>query len=1250
MKAKLRLVLSTAIFFASISVIAQQNYWQGTTTKLVDQNSNNYYFSLDETSFKSSLRQAIQDNSGTQVVHFPDENGKMIAFHVKESSVLHPELAKRFPQIKSFVGWSADAKKKVRFSTSHRGVQVMLQDFEAQKTMFIQKESRTSSIYKMNGRSLTNKNFVCKTLDEGAKMMGLGGFTQKLVDDQTLRTYRLAVSASGDYTNYHGGTVTDALAAMNATITRVNEILERDVGVRLELVANVTNVIFTDPTTDPYSSGSNLLGEVQNELETTIGSANFDIGHLFHLDDDNGNAGGIGTVCGPIKGRAFSSANIPETDLYDLDYVGHEMGHQLGANHTWSFETEGTGVQAEPASGTTIMGYAGITGANNVAPNGDAYYHYNSIQQMTTYIRSQTCAVDTDLTNNVPVIVENPDYVIPAGTAFVLTGNATDPDAGDTLLYCWEQIDNGVVTRDTFGPENPIGANFRSLSPTTDASRYFPRLSRVISGNLTQSLPPLNSAWETVSTISREFNFALTVRDNGFGGGQVATEEVKVDVVDTGNVFAITSQSESSLQFNGGSVITVEWDVAGTNLPPISADFVDVFLSTDGGASFTIPLATAIPNDGSAGIQLPGTPTSQARIMVRANGNIFFAVNAENFEITASDFILNFDELEYTVCKPDNLTIDFVYETFNGFAGTTNLTANLPTGVSGTFTPSSVTTNDTAVSLALSDVSSLDVGSYPIEITGTSGGSTTEVDVLLHVFDSNLNDAVLLAPADLAVDTRINPTFSWEDDPNHASYEIEIATDDAFTNIVETGLVNVNMYESSNLDPSTTYFWRVRPSNNCAVGNYSAPFSFTTILIDCITVSAQGLPRAISNGAPSAITATVNLSQNLPIADIDVALELEHTYLGDLVISLTSPNGTKVLLTSNTCGPLNNINATFDDDGTEISCSGNPAISGTVRPLAALSTFNGEFGEGEWVLEIDDTAAGDGGQLIDFTVTFCVEGTFRPDEDEDGVFDDGDDLCLGTPKGVQVNTDGCQVYRFPTDNFFIEINNETCRDNNDGALNLNAVDTSLNYEGTLSGPGGDTVLAFNDQTSFTDLTAGNYSLCITGTDGINNYEETCFAITINEPEPLQASAVFDEQDLTTTISLQGGTLYNIEVNGVVTQTRETEITLDLRNGVNEIRVFTNLPCQGEFKETFLVNTGAFLAPNPTQDQVTLFLNDFSGELNVQLFSYDGRLIKSDNRNISSGRLDVQLNDFPSGLYLLKLSGNRISETFKILKR
>ena len=741
MRAKLHLVFSIAIFFGFFYANAQKSYWNSVQkkSKLVSIKAKMY--ALDEKAFSNSI---YNEKSEKIKVSFPLSNGALQEFEVEEHSVLHPILAQKYPEIRSFVGWSFDKSKKIRFSLSHRGLQAMIVDIKNNTSLFIEKEDKLSQQYTVHTKQQHQHSFLCSTTNKGTHDHTTKAFgnIERLVNDQTLRKYRIAVSATGEYTQYHGGTVADALAAINATITRVNEVFETDLGITLELVANNDEIIFTDASTDPYTSSLN--SQVQNTLTTIIGEANYDVGHLFHEDNNNGNAGFIGSVCSDgQKGSAFSSALVPETDLYDLDYVAHELGHQFGANHTWSHTSEGTGVQAEPASGTTIMGYAGIVEGNNVATNGSDYFHYYSVQQITTYVQTQTCSVDTGLGNSVPVLIENNDYIIPKGTAFMLTASATDTDPLDILSYCWEQLDNGVVTRTSFGPENPVGANFRSIPPSTNPTRYFPRLSRVVNGELTQTLPETGSEWETVSTIERELNFGLTVRDNAAGGGQIASEEVTVNVVGNSGPFVVTSQ-EATTTYEAGSTISVTWDVAGTNQSPVSANFVDIFLSTDGGFTYPFTLGENLLNSGTATIQLPGdAATSTARIMVKASENIFYALNATNFEITPADIVLGFETLSYTVCKPNDLSINFDYETFNGFSGTSNLSVEAPTGLVTSLSTSTISSSNSTVTLDLSQISNLAVGSYPITVNAISGSVSAATTFILNVYDDAIAEVFL---------------------------------------------------------------------------------------------------------------------------------------------------------------------------------------------------------------------------------------------------------------------------------------------------------------------------------------------------------------------------------------------------------------------------------------------------------------------------------------------------------------------------
>jgi subtilisin-like proprotein convertase family protein len=1260
MLAKLRLVLSITIIFLSFYGSAQSKYWgqEREPTKIVSPSLSNpdltkvKVFQLDQASLSRELSSISTRKKTNGIVYFPDIKGKLRGFRISEKAVFSPELAKKYPEIKSYSGYSLDGKKdRIRFSISHRGVQSMIVHAGSERTTFMEKALDGGSTYVVYDRSLHSKldsEFICFT--ESAIEKSINGAVSKLVDDQTLKKYRIAISATGEYTQFHGGTIADALAAINATLTRVNQVFETDLGVTLELIANTDLVIFTDPDTDPY--GGNLNSEVQNTLTSTIGEANYDVGHLFHEDTDGGNAGFIGSVCRDNqKGSAYAAALNPQGDIFDLDFVSHELGHQFGANHTWSFESEGTLVQAEPGTGTTIMGYAGIVPGENVAPNGDDYFHYYSIFQIVEYLQTTSCGEITPLANNPPVINPIGDYIIPKGTPFVLKGNATDPDSTDVLTYAWEQIDDGIVTTANFGPDNPSGANFRSLRPTTDTERYFPKLSEVILGNLTQTNPPINSAWETVSTVEREMNFALTVRDNAAGGGQVASELVKLDVINSAGPFVVTSQNTAET-YIAGSVQTINWDVANTNIAPINTQEVDIFLSTDGGLSFPILVAADVPNDGTHDVIIPGNSTTTARFMVKGSENVFFSINTSDFVIEDSEVILNFADLNYDVCEPSDLTVPFIYETYLGFNEEVTFSAlGMPPGLIAVFTPETAVDNNTPVSVTFSNTDLVATGEYPVNITATSLSLTKDVTLNITISDANFPDVVLQAPVDTATEVGLQQQLIWELDSQYSAYDIEIASDALFTSIIESASdIIFNSYLPQNLQEETTYFWRVKPKNSCGEGNFGPPFSFTTITISCDIETAKDLPVEISSIGTPTVTSKITILNDLPVTDVNVGLDLEHTFLADLIISITSPQGTKVILTSNSCGELENIDAVFDDEGDPFVCSsGGVAISGTVSPLGSLATFNGESSFGEWILTVSDTAPADGGTINNFFLEICGEGELRPDDDEDGVFDDGDDLCLGTAPGTEVNADGCPVFRFDRDNFNLEIESESCITNNDGSFEITAV-MSMDYTVDVLGNGLNITEDFLKVYSLENLAAGTYSVCINGTDGINTFEEICFDVVINEPEPLGVISLVSIDGQQTILTLSGAQLYNIELNGSLIQTEAPEIVLDLKQGLNTLKVSTDLPCQGTYDETVFIPAVPVIYPNPVLETLNIFLGEAAAPVEITIFASDGRLIRSQKYDGVAGTITLDFIGLPSGLYYVNVTGGIRNGTYKILKR
>lgn len=568
------------------------------------------------------------------IVEVPMPEGYLARFRVWESPVMAPELAAKYPEIRTYIAQGVDdPAMNGRLDLTPHGFHAQI--FTPDGVVYVDPYSRFddrsyASYYKKDYHSPDAHEWKCDAVDLEPPAYAQRG--TGLSTGPTRREFSLAVAATAEYTAYHGGTVALAQAAIVTAVNRVSGIYERDLTTRFILVANNDLLIETSVSGDPYSSpnaaNSAQLTVVHNTIVSRIGSGAFDIGHLFGRG--GGGIASLSAVCSTNnKGKGISLKDPPINDPFSVDYVAHEMGHQFAGRHNFNncagSQGDSQTYAVEPGSGTSIMAYAGVCdSATNVQSNSDALFGAGSFDLMLPFIAGRSCDTQVATGNAAPTVSAGPDYSIPRNTPFTLTATGSDPN-GDTLTYSWEQMDSsapialGILGTTTTGPV------YRVREPETSPSRTFPRLANILANTVPTG--------EGYVSVARTLNFRVTARDNRAGGGGVCYDDMVLNVVNTSGPFAVTSPN-TAVSWPANSTQTVTWNVSGTTAAPISTANVRILLSTDGGNTFPTVLVASTPNDGSESVVIPNVVSTTARVRVEAIGNIYWDVSNANFSIT----------------------------------------------------------------------------------------------------------------------------------------------------------------------------------------------------------------------------------------------------------------------------------------------------------------------------------------------------------------------------------------------------------------------------------------------------------------------------------------------------------------------------------------------------------------------------------------------------------------------------------------
>ena len=908
--------------FASVSVMMaqQKSHWKThtSTEKIVtDKAVARLSFPTDFKLFDLNLENLRQDlftvvdnrQAHTTVIMLPNAEGNVEAFEVYEASNFEPALQARFPEIRAFSGKGlTDKYATLKLSISPQGIQTMV--FRTDKpNEFIEPYSADHTTYAVfkSQRNPGQLPWKCNTpeqqLSEGLNnQVSHAGLTSRSGGD--LKTMRLAQSCNAEYSNYFGATSASqvglVLAAFNNTLTRCNGVYERDLALHLNLISNTTSVIYYTASSDPYTTLSNWNSQLQSTLTSVIGEANYDIGHMFGASGGGGNAGCIGCVCtNGSKGSGITSPadGIPQGDNFDIDYVVHEVGHQLGANHTFSMTNEGTGVNMEPGSGITIMGYAGIT-SQDMASHSIDIYHAASINQIQTNLASKTCPVTTSIAGNnaTPVVNALSNYTIPKSTPFALTGSASDAD-GDALTYCWEQYDNASTSQtgasSVASATKASGPNWITFSPTTSPTRYFPRLSSILAGSLTTG--PLTggdtgATSEALSSVARTLNFRLTVRDNApysstapVKVGQTQYANMTVTVSSASGPFAVSAPN-TAVSYAGGSTQTITWSVASTTAAPVSCANVKISLSTDGGQTFPTVLAASTPNDGTEDLVIPNTPTTTARIKVEAVGNIFFDISNANFTITAGASCGDPTGLTSSAIGDNTATISW-----NAVSGANSYSVDYKLNSSGTWT--NFATAQTATTANLTGLVQGSLYDWRVRATCTAGTGNYATAQFTTTAPFVCN-----APSGLAASgiTSSGATVSWSAVSGAASYAVDYKLNTDVNWTPATASTTSTSVAISGLVASSLYDYRV--STNCGA-NGSSGFSAAQFTTTAASTCGTAFEPNESTAAAALITSGVVNSAAITTSTDNDYFKITTTATSNIVYNLVGPSGVDFDLT-----------------------------------------------------------------------------------------------------------------------------------------------------------------------------------------------------------------------------------------------------------------------------------------------------------------------------------------------------------------
>jgi len=959
-------------------------------------------YSADHDALKSYLSAAAMQFSGEDGIELvlPVMDLGLQSFIFHESPCMMPGISAKYPFIKSYKGFAVnDPSINCRIDFGTQGMHGAIKTNNG--TVYIdpvEGGERANYIFYYTKDQVVESGQVAacghdprdtSPVDHVDLDMEVSSRSGEAIP---LTTYRIAIATTGEFGETLGETVENSLSFINTAVGRLNMIFENELALKFVLVDDNDKLLNFDSDTDAFfdgrSTGANdtdpgpgLLSENPIFVNNAIGFGSYDIGHIFTRGCYGvGGVANLGSLCGPVNRRAsgvtcWGSSN-PNIEAVTVSILSHEVGHQMSAQHSFNRCSDNANVNSgtgyEPGSGITIMSYAGVCdNASNLASTNYDVYHVGSLNQIYNFTRvgnGTTCGVKEELGNHEPdVSLEYEDgFYIPISTPFELSGEAFDSE-NDVMTYTWEQYNTSAPA--DLGSPFGNSPSFRNYYPDTAKTRYFPVLQNTLNGT--------SNKREVLPTYSRDLDFRFVARDNHINGGTASWEHVSFHATDMAGPFRVLTQDVTT-SYAVGERVLIQWDVANTDVAPVNAKTVDIYISTNGGYDLDHTLMIKTLNDGEEYVYIPDALTNEARIKIKASENIFFDYNDTDFSIVEASqagYFFNLENSAYDVCVPTLVSIPVEGVSYGGYDEQVeySIIEGLPNNVSYEFSDNNIPAgSSTSLELDFSQTIFNDFLTLQIQAVSTSNDTIVRT-LTLDVTTTDYSEIANVTPVNGSSGNPVTPYFEWVGSSNADSYTIQLSTSAKFEEDETQTISNIEdvsvAYEEL-LEKNTIYYWRILGENKCGTADYGEIFAFSTISESCASYNSSDLPINISQSGMPTVESKIFITDQGQASDVNVAIKGAHSYISQLDGYLVSPSGTEARMFGNNCFNLSNFNCGFDDESAfEIGC---PLTGGQVfRPQQDLAVFKGEEIEGEWTFRIEDTDGGDGGKFEIFELNLC---------------------------------------------------------------------------------------------------------------------------------------------------------------------------------------------------------------------------------------------------------------------------------------